>query len=202
MPIALNYDRQPALARPLGAFESHAPRGWAASCGKRNSVMRALVARCPRGIRQNRIIDRRTADAGHGRLSAHGSALHRVVFIAALALLSGCDDWGREQARERLHLPPYGFEGDPIQGREPYEHVCANCHGIGGTGTEQGPPLVHQVYAPAHHPDTAFHLAVKQGVRQHHWQFGDMPAVDGLTPEQVAHIAAYIRQRQRLAGID
>lgn len=122
--------------------------------------------------------------------------------VPLLAALSGCDDWGGEQARQRLHLPPYGFGGDPVQGRTLYENVCAACHGVGAMGTDRGPPLVHRVYAPSHHPDSAFHLAVKQGVRQHHWQFGDMPAIDGLAPKQAAHIAAYVRSRQRLAGIE
>lgn len=126
----------------------------------------------------------------------------RILAVTLVALLSACDDWGGEEARKRMHLPPYGFEGDPAKGRMLYEQVCVTCHGAEGGGSEQGPPLVHRVYAPSHHPDTAFHLAVGQGVRQHHWEFGDMPAVEGLTPEQVQHIAAYIRSRQRAAGID
>lgn len=130
------------------------------------------------------------------------SLLQGTLLWVAAGLIWSCDDWGGEAARERMGLPPYGFEGDPQQGRVLYERVCSTCHGPEGTGTDRGPALVHRVYAPSHHPDTAFHLAVARGARQHHWQFGDMPAVVGVTPEQVQHIVAYVRSRQRAADIE
>ena len=33
---------------------------------------------------------------------------------------------------------------------------CSRCHGAGGVGTNQGPPLVHKIYEPNHHGDAAF----------------------------------------------
>lgn len=39
------------------------------------------------------------------------------------------------------------------------------------------------------------------GTRAHHWQFGDMKPVPGLTPDDVAYITAYVRVKQRTAGI-
>ena len=61
---------------------------------------------------------------------------------------------------------------------------------------------MHRIYEPSHHADIAFQLAVKYGTRQHHWSFGDMKPVEGVSPDGVAHITAYVRYRQREAGID
>ena len=55
---------------------------------------------------------------------------------------------------------------------------------------------------PSHHADVAFQLAVKYGTRQHHWNFGDMQPVEGVTPDDVAHITATVRHKQREAGIN
>jgi hypothetical protein len=48
----------------------------------------------------------------------------------------------------------------------------------------------------------SFVLAVKNGVRAHHWRFGDMPPVDGLTQSDVMNIVAYVRELQRANGIN
>ena len=53
----------------------------------------------------------------------------------------------------------------------------------------------------AHHGDAAFLLAVRNGVRAHHWRFGDMPPQPGLTGAEVAAITAYVRELQRANGI-
>jgi hypothetical protein len=37
--------------------------------------------------------------------------------------------------------------------------------------------------------------------RRSEWKFGDMPPVPGVTPDDVAHITAYVRMHQRKAGI-
>ena len=44
---------------------------------------------------------------------------------------------------------------------------------------------------PGHHGDGSFHQAVARGVRAHHWRFGDMPPVEGLSRRDVAGIVAY-----------
>lgn len=82
-----------------------------------------------------------------------------------------------------------------------FNESCVTCHGPHASGTDQGPPLVHIYYEPNHHADFAFMRAVQQGVRAHHWNFGDMPPVAGRTPEDVVEITAYIRFLQREAGI-
>jgi hypothetical protein len=83
-----------------------------------------------------------------------------------------------------------------------YDLHCASCHGEKALGTDLGPPLVHPVYRPAHHSDYAFQLAIRQGVRAHHWRFGDMPPVPGMEEEQGVAIIAYLRWLQRQAGIE
>lgn len=86
-------------------------------------------------------------------------------------------------------------------GQAAFAANCAGCHGPAALGTAQGPPLVHIYYEPAHHADAAIRLAVRRGVRAHHWGFGDMPPVQGLTEEEVGQIIAYVRWLQREAGV-
>jgi len=88
------------------------------------------------------------------------------------------------------------------RGRELFEANCAACHGVSGTGTTSGPPLVHIIYEPSHHGDAAFHRAVRVGVTPHHWDFGPMPPVSGLSDADIDHIIDYVRGRQRAAGIE
>lgn len=88
-------------------------------------------------------------------------------------------------------------------GQQAFAAACAECHGKNAAGNAgNGPPLVHKIYEPSHHGDMAFHLAVQNGVRAHHWNFGDMPAQDGLTKADVEGIIAYIRELQRANGIN
>ncbi len=58
------------------------------------------------------------------------------------------------------------------------------------------------IYRPGHHADGAFLVAVRAGVRQHHWDFGPMPSVAGLSDQDVADITAHVRRLQEAAGID
>ena len=82
-----------------------------------------------------------------------------------------------------------------------FDANCALCHGEGAAGTAQGPPLVHRVYEPGHHPDAAFYRAVEFGVISHHWEFGNMAPVPGVSKADVAKIVAYVRELQRADGI-
>ena len=80
---------------------------------------------------------------------------------------------------------------------------CSACHGDLAAGRAGlAPPLVHKIYEPSHHGDEAFQRAVAVGVRQHHWPFGNMAPVDGLTRGDVAMVVAYIRELQRANGIN
>lgn len=98
---------------------------------------------------------------------------------------------------------PETLSGPAYFGQIVYEKSCASCHGKNGAGgTGEGPPLVHPIYEPGHHPDGAFVRAARSGVQSHHWNFGDMPPVEGVTEETVALIATYIRELQRANGIE
>ncbi|PSK80818.1 cytochrome c553 [Limimaricola soesokkakensis] len=88
-------------------------------------------------------------------------------------------------------------------GKRAFDAVCADCHGPNAAGQNGvAPPLVHKTYEPSHHGDYAFLAAVRNGVRSHHWDFGDMPPVEGLTDADVANVVAYVRALQRENGID
>lgn len=86
-------------------------------------------------------------------------------------------------------------------GKVAFDANCAKCHGANGGGTVQGPPLVHDIYNPGHHGDVAFRRAVRDGVRQHHWPYGDMPPQPRVTDTQLADIVRYVRELQRTNGI-
>ena len=88
------------------------------------------------------------------------------------------------------------------QGKTLFEQNCSVCHGPAGDGTTQGPPLVHIIYEPNHHADAAFILAARNGVRAHHWRFGDMAPLPGVTDQMVQEIVGYIRWLQRQVGIE
>jgi mono/diheme cytochrome c family protein len=87
------------------------------------------------------------------------------------------------------------------EGEQLFNANCSSCHGLKGAGTLTGPPLVHIIYEPNHHGDASFQLAVQRGVVAHHWRFGNMPPVPGVTPDQTTLITSYIRWVQRQAGI-
>ena len=78
---------------------------------------------------------------------------------------------------------------------------CAVCHGADLGGTATGPPFLDVIYAPNHHADEAFQRAAAFGVQPHHWNFGPMAPVAGLTREDVALIVAFVRSEQEAVGI-
>jgi mono/diheme cytochrome c family protein len=120
-----------------------------------------------------------------------------VTWPIVLALiLAGCagqtDDVG---------IPPQ----DPelvAAGGELYAAICAVCHGADLRGTDLGPSHLSEIYEPSHHADGAFVLAIQSGSRAHHWQFGDMPPVMGLTQADIEGIIAFVRESQRLEGFE
>ena len=88
------------------------------------------------------------------------------------------------------------------EGRAVFQKNCRQCHGDQGEGTENGPPLIHGFYRPNHHADGSFFLAVRNGVRAHHWNFGDMPAQPGVSDADASKILVYIRRVQIASGIE
>ena len=88
-----------------------------------------------------------------------------------------------------------------IIGEKLYSKNCAACHGLNAAGTQNGPPLVHDIYNPGHHADAAFFIAAKRGVRSHHWPFGDMPPQPQVTSKDLTAITRYVRELQTANGI-
>ena len=121
----------------------------------------------------------------------------RTWWIALLALAAA----GAHAQSMQIPKPSEGLMPNPARGKGMFTTYCAACHGADLKGTDKGPPMLHKVYEPSHHGDPAFQMAVSKGVRAHHWQFGDMPPVPGVTPDDVAHITAFIRMEQRKVGI-
>lgn len=99
--------------------------------------------------------------------------------------------------------------GIPVQdpdlvaaGDDLYQAHCAECHGSDLRGTDTGPSHLSVVYEPNHHGDAAFVLAARNGVTQHHWPFGDMAPVPGLSDDDLDAIIAFVRENQRIFGFE
>jgi len=87
-------------------------------------------------------------------------------------------------------------------GKTAFDEKCAACHGLKAAGTDKGPPFIHRIYEPSHHADFAFQRAARAGVLAHHWRFGNMPPVEGVTDKQIEWITRYVREVQRANGIE
>lgn len=91
---------------------------------------------------------------------------------------------------------------DPGRGAAVYGEACASCHGDDLRGTDRGPSHLSIVYEPNHHPDESFRRAIRNGVPQHHWTFGAMPAIEGLSADDVTAVIGYVRAVQASEGFD
>lgn len=87
-------------------------------------------------------------------------------------------------------------------GEELFQAKCAECHGPDLRGADSGPSFLSSVYNPNHHTDDSFRRAVELGVPQHHWRFGNMEPVVGLSDEDVDSIIAFVREQQRVLGFE
>lgn len=120
---------------------------------------------------------------------------HLALFVVALVVSAcGSDGAGSTQPDQDSELV--------AQGEELFQANCAQCHGFDLRGTNTGPSLLSEVYEPNHHGDGAFLVAVQSGSPQHHWNFGDMPPVPGLSAEDVEAIVAFVRDRQQVEGFE
>jgi len=145
------------------------------------------------------------------------SPMRYVVAVAVIALIAAANWFVGEKLDEAetagilpgkpvtaiAHVEaPHTLSAQGHLGAKIFEARCVSCHGVNGEGVAGvGPPLVHAYYQPDSHSDETFQRAVAQGVRQHHWQFGDMPPVEGLTPGDATLAIAYIREVQHANGI-
>ena len=124
----------------------------------------------------------------------HLIALAAVMALLVVACGGAADD-------NEPGIPPQDPELVEL-GADLYQATCAECHGSDLRGTDKGPSHLSVVYQPNRHADVAFLLAVQRGSPAHHWQFGAMLPVEGLTPDDVAAIVAYVREQQRLEGFE
>lgn len=97
---------------------------------------------------------------------------------------------------------PADLSSEARIGQTAFAAKCAECHGAKAEGVDgKGPPLVHRYYEPSHHGDAALLNAARNGVRAHHWPFGDMPPVEGLTDAEIGAITRFVREVQKRNGI-
>ncbi len=132
--------------------------------------------------------------------------LKKISFATlAMALVAGASFAWSQRIRD---LPPPArgvklpaLSPMALSGQRAYDATCATCHGTYGVGTDKGPSFLNTIYNPGHHPDEAFSRAVRNGVRQHHWRFGDMPAQPSVSEEEIKQIVRYVREVQQANGI-
>jgi len=99
---------------------------------------------------------------------------------------------GSIKAAEEVEIPFHLGQGQLL-----YEKYCSSCHGLQLNGSDKGPPLLHPFYKPSHHGDQSFYRAALQGVQQHHWEFGNMPPVEGMTAKKMDSLVPYVRYYQQ-----
>ena len=143
-----------------------------------------------------------------------------IIFLIVLGLFwvlsVGCSPEGKESHSSHSIMKATAANGlSPLeegqlviqlpeefhQGEERFNVLCSRCHGLHARGTGNGPPLVHKIYEPSHHGNFTFQRAAAQGVRAHHWEFGNMPKIVDASPDDVILIIQYVRWLQREAGI-
>jgi mono/diheme cytochrome c family protein len=118
--------------------------------------------------------------------------MKQFIKLACLAFASLSMLPGAAIAAEQIEIPFKLAKGQVL-----YEKYCSSCHGLQLDGSDKGPPLVHPYYKPSHHGDKAFYRAALSGVKQHHWNFGDMPPVAGMTPGKMDSVLPYVRYYQQ-----
>lgn len=61
--------------------------------------------------------------------------------------------------------------------------------------------MIHGIYNAGHHSNKSFYSAVRNGVQQHHWPYGDMPAQQGVGFSEMSAIVQFVREVQQQNGI-
>jgi len=132
------------------------------------------------------------------------SYLRMLRYAPLVAVLAACTPSESETGEVDFDevLSQVEVPAEHAAGQALFTTNCAACHGPLGLGTDTGPPLVHIIYESSHHADVAFVIAAERGVRAHHWGFGDMPPVPGVTRDQLAEVVGYVRFLQRQVGIN
>jgi mono/diheme cytochrome c family protein len=128
---------------------------------------------------------------------------HLVGVIAAAVAIAAAA-WfyvKREDPGETVPVRMTALSPEAKTGQAPFIQYCGKCHGENGGGSAKGPPLIHRFYGPGHHPDGSFYAAIANGARQHHWRFGNMKPVEGVSEDEARAIVRFVREVQRANGI-
>mgnify|MGYP002714460229 FL=1 len=136
----------------------------------------------------------------------------RTVLLAATAAIATGGAWWlwgqsdampAEEGEALVDVTlPATLSSEAKAGQQAFAANCASCHGTDAEGRAGiAPPLIHKIYEPSHHGDMAFVLAARNGVRAHHWPFGNMAPVPGLTDPELAGIIRFVREVQVANGI-
>ena len=131
-----------------------------------------------------------------------GKWLFLGVFAAIVLFAAGWQFIQSSGSGAHVDVAAPQLSADAERGARVFAANCAACHGENAAGSDQGPPLVHKIYEPSHHGDQSFLAAVRNGVRRHHWQYGNMPPQPGVSDRQVTQIVTYVRELQRANGIN
>lgn len=119
-----------------------------------------------------------------------------LLALGALACGGDDDDSATDLGSQADEPAAQGGTVDLALGEQVYQGNCARCHGEDLRGTDRGPSQLSIVYEPSHHTDQAYVAAITQGSAAHHWEFGDMPPVEGLDDDEIASVIGYIRSVQ------
>ena len=110
------------------------------------------------------------------------------VVTASLVMLGlACGDDGSDAA---------GGRGEAI-----YRANCSACHGDDLRGASTGPSLLYDIYGPDQLTDAGITDAIRNGVEEQRWNFGEMPANGALGDSQIDQIIAHIRSVQSTEGL-
>lgn len=130
-------------------------------------------------------------------MSNHHATYIRVMLLAlTISMLAACSTGVTVDTR----VATGGALAET--GEQLYEARCAECHGSDLRGTDRGPSHLSQVYQESHHADASFALAILRGTPQHHWRFGPMPPIPGLSDDDIDAIIAYVRTEQEQQGFE
>jgi len=128
--------------------------------------------------------------------------MRQFFILLFVVVLVGGSAWGLlAQSLDPVAIKEPTPTPEINRGKMSYQAFCQECHGVNGAGTDKGPTFLHKFYRPGHHGDQSFYMAAKNGVKAHHWKFGDMPPVDGVNETQVKNIIAYVRAIQQANGL-
>lgn len=143
-------------------------------------------------------------DGLHPDAPRHGSPWKwMLLMMFTLIGLTTYSMWGKEKIsiKATVTIPELSESG--LRGREVFAAKCAECHGADGSGgSRKGPPLIHPMYRANVYPDFVFKQVIRDGKREKNWRFGEMPAVENITAQQIDDVTTFVRAAQLASGID